>query len=136
MKNTGRLRRDLPLLLLLGLLFGDFSSSKGEFWRFSILSVCLHAWPRACMRAIRVCERACWRGPEQSQVAVFACERARESERKRKVVIRAVPLLRTALVCDSVRVRGSARERELRVCARACRSEWRACVLMCVRVLG
>lgn len=30
-KNTGRLRRDLPLLLLLGLLFGDFSSSKGEF---------------------------------------------------------------------------------------------------------
>ncbi|XP_030270316.1 CUB and sushi domain-containing protein 1-like isoform X1 [Sparus aurata] len=29
-KNTGRLRRDLPLLLLLGLLFGDFSSSKAE----------------------------------------------------------------------------------------------------------
>ncbi|XP_070827197.1 CUB and sushi domain-containing protein 1a isoform X2 [Chaetodon trifascialis] len=29
-KTTGRLRRDLPLLLLLGLLFGDFSSSKAE----------------------------------------------------------------------------------------------------------
>lgn len=30
-KKIGRLRRDLPLLLLLGLLIGDFSSSKGEF---------------------------------------------------------------------------------------------------------
>ncbi|KAK2854149.1 hypothetical protein Q5P01_006810 [Channa striata] len=29
-KTTGRLRRDLPLLLLLGLLVGDFSSSKAE----------------------------------------------------------------------------------------------------------
>ncbi|KAM7015668.1 CUB and sushi domain-containing protein 1a [Tautogolabrus adspersus] len=29
-KTNGRLRRDLPLLLLLGLLFGDFSSSKAE----------------------------------------------------------------------------------------------------------
>ncbi|XP_023137520.2 CUB and sushi domain-containing protein 1-like [Amphiprion ocellaris] len=29
-KKTGRLRRDLPLLLLLGLLIGDFSSSKAE----------------------------------------------------------------------------------------------------------
>lgn len=31
-KKTGRLRHDLPLLFLLGLLFGDFSPSKGEFW--------------------------------------------------------------------------------------------------------
>lgn len=64
-KKTARLRHDLPLLLLLGLLFGDFSPSKGEFWRFSILSayvparlsapVCVSA--RAC-----VCARACWRG--------------------------------------------------------------------------
>lgn len=37
-KKAARLRHDLPLLLLLGLLFGDFSPSKGEFWRFSILS--------------------------------------------------------------------------------------------------
>ncbi|XP_029953204.1 CUB and sushi domain-containing protein 1a [Salarias fasciatus] len=29
-KKMGRLRRDLPLLLLLGLLIGDFSSSKAE----------------------------------------------------------------------------------------------------------
>ncbi|XP_068442403.1 CUB and sushi domain-containing protein 1a isoform X2 [Clinocottus analis] len=29
-KKTGRLRRDLPLLVLLGLLFGDLSSSKAE----------------------------------------------------------------------------------------------------------
>ncbi|XP_034080227.1 CUB and sushi domain-containing protein 1-like [Gymnodraco acuticeps] len=29
-KKSGRLRRDLPLLLMLGLLFGDLSSSKVE----------------------------------------------------------------------------------------------------------
>ena len=41
-KKSGRLRRDLPLLLMLGLLFGDLSSSKGEFRRLSIcLRVCV-----------------------------------------------------------------------------------------------
>lgn len=55
-KKTGRLRRDLPLLLLLGLLVGDFSSSKGEFRRFSIACVfCVRVSPlarrHACVRA-------------------------------------------------------------------------------------
>lgn len=65
-KNTGRLRRDLPLLLLLGLLFGDFSSSKGEFLEvfffFSILCrpcvlvcVCVCASEGESDRFCRVC---------------------------------------------------------------------------------
>lgn len=33
-KKTGALRRDLPLLLLLGLLMGDFFPSSGEFISF------------------------------------------------------------------------------------------------------
>lgn len=62
-KQTGRLRHDLPLLFLLGILFGDFSPSKGEFWGFSILSVYVPARLSArrymCVRA-----RVCWRGSE------------------------------------------------------------------------
>lgn len=34
-KKTGGQRCDLPLLLLLGLLIGDFSPSMGEFGSFS-----------------------------------------------------------------------------------------------------
>ena len=76
-KNTGRLRRDLPLLLLLGLLFGDFSSSKGEFLEvFLFLSgpcVCV------CARA-RASEEEGGIGPVAG-FAACACERARERVR-------------------------------------------------------
>lgn len=56
-KKTGRLRCDLSLFLLVGLLIGDFSPSKGEFW-----SVCVCV--RTCVGGdldIRrsVCSRVC-----------------------------------------------------------------------------
>lgn len=38
-KKTGGPRCDLPLLLLLGLLIGDFSPSKGEFGSFPLCVV-------------------------------------------------------------------------------------------------
>ena len=76
MKNTGRLRRDLPLLLLLGLLFGDFSSSKGEFLEvFLFLSgpcvcVCVRARARRRRRG----------GSDRSQVLPRVRVSARERE--------------------------------------------------------
>lgn len=74
-KKSGRLRRDLPLLLMLGLLFGDLSSSKGEFRRHSIcLRVCVRACPFAGLRTYYVCVRACWTPSKYEQVGLFAGE--------------------------------------------------------------
>lgn len=130
-KKTARLRHDLPLLLLLGLLFGDFSPSKGEFGRFSILSAYVPARPSA-----PVCVNACVRVCEERITIVAGCcvcvrARAHVTAAKTEMcTIRAVTLLQTVCACVSACERARERVAWKWLCGRALNA-WniaRACV--------
>ena len=115
----GRLRRDLPLLLLLGLLIGDLSSSKGEFGRLSI-----------CMARVRVRARAraSMHGRDQNIRRSESGEVDHSCSRFCGLCVCACVCV---CVCVCVRVRVCVRYRELRMCALLW--IWRVCVFLCVR---